>query len=104
MYLLAVSEAAQNTQIDPPQPQKVVWGDIDDNGEVDIKDAVLFARVIGDDETLAEGEYTDQGKANSDVTHDGTTDANDLNKLMSYLAKFIRLEDLAQKNPAPSEQ
>ncbi|MBR6107076.1 MAG: glycoside hydrolase family 9 protein [Oscillospiraceae bacterium] len=104
VYLLAVSEAAQNTQIDPPQPQKVVWGDIDDNGEVDIKDAVLFARVIGDDETLAEGEYTDQGKANSDVTHDGTTDANDLNKLMSYLAKFIRLEDLAQKNPAPSEQ
>ncbi len=109
VYLLAVSEAAQNpTIIDPPTPAKVVWGDVDDNGEVDIKDGVLLARVAGDDSTLEDGVFTAQGKINSDVTHDGVTDAKDLGRLMSYFAKYISLDALSNDPtitpPAPAAE
>ena len=73
----------------------VTWGDTDCSGDVDVRDAVLLARGVGDDKTLKEGELTDEGKANSEVTHDGKLDAGDLSKLMRYLAGYISAEELA---------
>ena len=59
-------------------------------------DAVLLARIAGDDSTLKANEVSADGKRNSDVTHDGKADAQDLAKLMQYLANYISLQDLAQ--------
>lgn len=75
---------------------KVMYGDVDCNGEVNVMDAVLLARITGDDSTLKPGEVTDQSKTNSDVTHDGACTTEDLAKLMRYLANKIKLIDLSK--------
>ena len=77
-----------------PKPN-IVWGDTDCSGSVDVRDAVLLARAVGDDKTLKDDELTDEGKANAEVTHDGTIDASDLSKLMRFFAGYIKENDLA---------
>ena len=62
-------------------------GDVDESGVVNIMDAVLLARITGDDDDLPVISGT--AKANSDIVADGRTDANDLAKLMRYLARYI---------------
>jgi hypothetical protein len=73
-----------------------VWGDVDDNKEVDVKDAVLLARIASNDTTLKADEVTDQGKINADVTHDGVTTTADLAKLLRFLANQLPKADLAK--------
>ncbi|MBQ8920684.1 MAG: DUF5620 domain-containing protein [Oscillospiraceae bacterium] len=68
-----------------------VWGDADCNGSVDVLDAVLLARVAAEDTKTG---ITDQGKINSDVTHDNTVKNDDLSLLLKYLANLIPYEDL----------
>ena len=75
---------------------KVMYGDVDCNGEVNIMDAVLLARIVGDDNTLKDTDVSEQGKLNADVTHDGATDANDLTKIMNYLAGKIKITALSK--------
>ncbi|MBR6108087.1 MAG: Cohesin domain protein [Oscillospiraceae bacterium] len=78
-------------------PSNAVWGDVDCNGDVDVRDSVLLARLVGSDDTLKDDDVTDQGKNNADVTHDGRADSNDLSKLMRYMAGYIKIGDLATK-------
>ncbi len=73
-----------------------VWGDVDCNGEVNVQDAVLMARIVGDDPTLTAQIVGPSNKANSDVKNDGKTDGEDLAKLMLYLAKKITLDELGK--------
>ena len=75
--------------------QDAIWGDSDHNGDVNVMDAVLLARIVGDDATLTEDEVTAEGKVNCDVTHDGKVDGEDLGKVMNYLAKKITAAELA---------
>ena len=70
----------------------VRWGDADCNDEVDVLDAVLLARVAAEDIKCG---ITDQGKINSDVTHDGTIKTDDLTKLLKFLAGLLTQQDLA---------
>ena len=60
-------------------------GDLDENGEVNVMDSVMLARLVGDDPEL---EISDTGKANADFNADGAVDPNDLSDLLKYLAKF----------------
>ena len=76
---------------------KIVWGDTDCNGEVNIMDAVLLARAVGDDPTLTDAEFAEENKANSDVEYSGNVDANDLSKLMSYLARMLPYSALGRQ-------
>ena len=71
-----------------------VAGDADLSGAVDVKDAVLLARIAVNDTTLTSTEITDQAKKNADVTHDGVVTSEDLTKLLQYLAKQISHTDL----------
>ena len=73
-----------------------IWGDTDDNGDVNVVDAVLLARLVADDATLKEGEVTAKGKANADVTHDGKPDKDDLTKLLDFLAGRIEKDGLSK--------
>ncbi len=85
------------TETTVPAVTEIVWGDVDVNGEVNVMDAVLLARVVGSDETLRTADYTAQGKANSDVLYDGTITPADLARLMNYLAKLISYSDLGKQ-------
>ncbi len=70
-----------------------ITGDANCDGSIDVSDAVLIARFAAEDR---EATMTDQGRQNADVTHDGNVDAQDTTKILQYIAKQIRLEDLAK--------
>lgn len=76
-------------------PTVTKWGDTDCNTVVDVRDAVLLARIASNDATLEANEVTASGKANADVTHDGLITTGDLSKLLRYLAYQISESDLA---------
>ncbi|MBQ8922138.1 MAG: Cohesin domain protein [Oscillospiraceae bacterium] len=69
------------------------WGDADCNGSVDVLDAVMLARVSSEDTGTG---ITAQGKLNADVTHDDSIKADDLAKLLKYLAGKLTKDDLAK--------
>ena len=61
-------------------------GDANCDGITDVSDAVLIARFAAEDR---EATFTDQGRQNADVTHDGNVDAQDSAKILQYIAKKI---------------
>lgn len=61
----------------------IIWGDSDCNKEVNVLDAVLLVRVAAEDTKCG---ITEDGKINSDVTHDGAIKTDDLVKLLKFLA------------------
>ena len=69
------------------QPHTFLLGDTDCNGDVDVRDAVLLARVAANDTTLKENELTDEGKVNADVDRNGLVNKDDLSLLLRILAK-----------------
>lgn len=69
----------------PEETQKTkLRGDVTEDGVVDVKDAVLLARVVANDK---EADITDQGKINADVKEDGLVDKDDLSTLLRILAR-----------------
>ena len=71
-------------------PEKRLLGDADCNTEVDVKDAVLIARVVSND---PDADISDLGKQNSDCNTDGLTTKDDLILLLMHLAKQITLNN-----------
>ena len=67
---------------------KRLAGDVNNNGEVDVKDAVLLARIVGQDVTAS---LSDQGRINADVDRDGVVSAPDLTMLLRALANLTEL-------------
>lgn len=67
------------------------WGDATCDGKVDVSDAVLICRFAVSD---AKAVLTDAGKANADVTHDASVNAEDASKILKYIARLITAEDL----------
>ncbi|MBR6107877.1 MAG: dockerin type I repeat-containing protein [Oscillospiraceae bacterium] len=60
-------------------------GDLDENGRADVLDAVLLARLVGDDTGL---EISEQARSNADMNGDGVCGPDDLNLLMRKLALY----------------
>ncbi|MBQ8922796.1 MAG: leucine-rich repeat protein [Oscillospiraceae bacterium] len=58
-------------------------GDVDENGAVDVRDAVLLARMVAEDNTV---QYTEQGKKNADLDGDERIRSADLTVLLRMLA------------------
>ncbi|MBQ8920556.1 MAG: 1,4-beta-glucanase [Oscillospiraceae bacterium] len=75
------------------QDSGAFWGDADCNEIVDVRDAVMLARVAVEDTGTG---ITAQGKKNADVTHDNAIKSDDLSKLLKYLAGLIKESDLAK--------
>lgn len=59
-------------------------GDVDCSGEVDVKDAVLLARIVSNDPTA---DVQEEGKLNAECDNVAGVNANDLKQLLLYLAK-----------------
>ncbi|MBR6107050.1 MAG: pectate lyase [Oscillospiraceae bacterium] len=68
-------------------PMLKVKGDVDENGTVDIRDGVLLARIVGDEDRL---EVSDQAKLNAQINNDGKIDSDDLSILMRFFARIIK--------------
>ena len=79
----------------PSADSKVKYGDIDENGKVDVADAVLLARMVAQDPDVA-AEITDNGRANADVKPDGKFDNDDATLLLKYLAHLAPYSDLGK--------
>ena len=58
-------------------------GDVDENGSVQIADAILLARWIAEDTDIT---VTAQGRANADMNGDDKVDSDDAASLLSWLA------------------
>jgi hypothetical protein len=69
-----------------PDNNDVKYGDVNDDGTVDVKDAVLLARKVGGDTTAS---ITAKGEKNADVAKNDKIDANDLTLLLRYLARLV---------------
>ena len=80
------TETTTTTTTPKGNPSEILWGDADCSNSVDVLDAVLLARVAAEDTKCG---ITDQGKTNSDVTHDGAVKNDDLTKLLKYLAGLV---------------
>ncbi len=61
-------------------------GDVDENGLVDMHDAVSLCRLLAEDGTLS---CTETGIQNADITEDGSLAWDDVNRLLNYLAQEI---------------
>ena len=69
-------------------------GDADENGKVEIADAILLARWLAEDSEIT---VTAQGLVNADMTGDGQVTTDDAAKLLCWLA------GLTDEDPHPSE-
>ncbi len=97
VYLLAVSEAAQNaepvipeeettTTTTAPEQQDVFLGDVNEDKSVDVEDVVLLARFLTED---SDAVISAQGMRNADVNGSGAPDIDDCPQILKYIAKLI---------------
>jgi len=82
-YVVLAQERETQPSTSEPEYKTVFLGDTDCNGEVDVLDAVLLARVTAED---TETGITDQGKLNADCNRDGSATPVDLSVLLKFLA------------------
>ena len=87
----SVTVQGDETTVATQPPSAVVWGDVDCSGNVDVSDAVLLARFVGEDSTAS---ITSDGKKNADVTHDGDLKSDDTIKILKFIAKLV--DDLSK--------
>ena len=82
------SSTAESTVTELPEAQ-VKRGDLNCDNQLDVKDGVLLARVIGQDPNV---QVSDQGLANADVNADGLLTTYDVVKLLRVVAKLETAE------------
>ncbi len=64
-------------------PVRILLGDVDVNGDVNVADAVLLARFLAEDKEVT---VTAQGKLNANVNGDADITSDDLSGILEYLA------------------
>ncbi len=80
------SAVSGDTTVSHGQNAAKLVGDVNDNGTVDVKDAVLLARLVGGDMTA---EVSEQGSINADCDGNPGISPTDLTTLLRYLARLI---------------
>ena len=84
---LTTTAAPETTTTPAPATTEAIGqgmaGDIDLNGDVNVADAVLLARMLAEDKDIT---VTAQGRANANVNGDSNVDSDDLTGILEYLA------------------
>ena len=83
-------ETTETTETTKKQPSGTVIGDVDCNGEVNVVDAVLLARLVA--ETAGE-DVSEDGRANAECDGQAGVQAGDLTKLLNYLCGKLSKEE-----------
>jgi endoglucanase len=89
-----------NTTVDPStttlpegaDPSKVLWGDVNVDGIVDIRDVTTLNQYI-----IKATDLTPQGMLNADVINDSVVDISDLGQIKKYIVKLISNLDPAKQ-------
>lgn len=85
-YIDMSDVAAYYGQSDPrPADVAVLSGDVDNNGTIDVSDAVLLARFCAEEQTVT---MTAAGRANADVNSDGLVTNEDVVAIEKIIAKL----------------
>lgn len=91
------TEGDDPTDVPTENPDAVVYGDVDDNGEVEIGDVISLCKASMGTYTL-----TDKGIRNADVNLDGTADTTDAAFILQSLIGLINLPVDPLEPPAAS--
>jgi len=84
------TEATKSETTTPARQAK--WGDANEDGKVDVSDAVLVSRFIAEDKTA---NITAQGQKNSNVAGTPSITSASTIKILRFIAKLITEEELA---------
>ncbi len=90
-----VSTTVVSCDIGDILPSMIKYGDVDENGTVEVNDVVALSMYLLDKEANTPG-LTRLGLANADVEKDKIIDISDSAKLINYLAELIPEEDLGK--------
>jgi len=82
-----VSHSTVTTTTTTGETDEVLYGDVDVNGEVELSDAVILAKAVG--QSLGT-DLSVQGRSNADVYYDGNLDGSDIRILLSLIAGFYK--------------
>ena len=80
------TETTAETTTVTEQPKATLLGDATMDGDVDVSDAVLIARIVNEDKTA---KITDAGMLNADVNQNGQPDSDDMTMILLYIARQI---------------
>ena len=84
----SVTDPVTEAPTDPKKPDEVLWGDADENGNVEILDVVLMNRVyVGIDK------ISDSGKTNADTDQDGKISLSDSMNVLKLLVHLLEQKD-----------
>lgn len=83
--------AQETTQSTTSSTEKVYYGDVDEDGEVGLSDAILLARYAAEDVAV---NIKQQGIANADCNADGSIGGQDVVLILQVIAKLIAQTDL----------
>ena len=78
--------AEQTEQTQQPETEKLLPGDADCSGVIDVSDAVMLARYVAEDSDVR---ITETGKRNADCNKNGNPDSEDVILILQYIAKLI---------------
>ncbi len=81
----------------PAVTDNTKWGDVNEDGKIDVSDAVLLSRFIAEDKTA---KITAQGQKNSNVAGTPSLTSDSTIKILRYIAKLITAEELAPAKAA----
>lgn len=71
---------------------KIIWGDADDNKEVDILDVITLNKALMGKEVLSE-----QGEKNADVDQNGKPESTDAMNILKYIVGMLKESDFPIK-------
>jgi uncharacterized protein YuzE len=70
----------------PTEGGDIVWGDVDENGKVNILDVIALNKHL-----MINAEIGTQGKLNADVNKSGKPDSTDALNILKYIVKLVEL-------------
>ena len=76
------------------QPKASMLGDVNNDQNIDVSDAVLLARFLAEDKTAV---LTAEGKLNADCDQKAGLSSEDMVRILQYIAKMITKEEFEQK-------
>ncbi len=94
--IAAAAAAAAGAATFSKAAQYIYPGDLNTDLNVDVLDAVMLARTVGDDPEL---HLSDEAKRNGDIDFNGVVEANDLSHLMRQLAGYEPLSEPIKIQP-----
>ncbi len=79
------TEETTETTEPETEPEKTVYGDVNEDGSINIMDIILLNKAI-----YGKAVLTEQGQKNADVDNSGRPDSSDSLNIMKYIVKLLK--------------